>query len=454
MEIKSDITIIGAGLTGLSLAYYLTKAGKTVTVIEKNNHIGGVIQTFEKDGFTYETGPNTGVLSYGETVELFEELKDDCQLEIANPKANKRWILKNNRWNNLPDKPHTFFGSVLFSTKDKFNMCLEPLRKKGSNPDETLANMVRRRIGNSFLDYAIDPFISGIYAGDPEKLVTKYALPKLYNLEQNYGGFILGGIRKSTEKKTVTEKKATRKVFSSEGGLGRLINALSHQIGVNNIITGAETTISKDGHSYISNVTTTSDTFSIQSDYVISTIGGYALPKVFTFLENNSLAPITNVRYAPVTQVIVAYKKWNGIKLDAFGGLIPTKENRNILGILLTGSLFKNRKPEEGALLSVYLGGVKKPDLIHYSDEQISELVLNEIKDLMDSTDKPDFIEIFRHQYAIPQYEADSKQRFEAIEQIQKDNKGLILAGNIRNGIGMSDRIKQAKDIADEILKG
>ncbi len=453
MNIKSDVTIIGAGLTGLSLAYFLKKAGKSVTIIEKNKHIGGVIQTFEKEGFTYETGPNTGVLSHGETVELFEDLKEDCSLEIANPQANNRWIWKKNKWNNLPANPHTFLSSTLFTAKDKWNICLEPFRKKGTNPEETLADMVRRRLGESFLDYAVDPFISGIYAGDPEKLVTKYALPKLYNLEQKYGSFIGGSHKKAKEPKTETEKKATRKVFSVEGGLGQLINALCNKIGEENIFTHSETTIKKENDNYISHVSTDSETVIIESKHVVSTIGGYALPKILPFLNEIQLQDITNVNYAPVTQVIVAYNNWNGKKLDAFGGLIPTKENKNVLGILLTGSLFKNRKPEDGALLSVYLGGIKKPDLIHLSDEEITTLVLNEVKDLLNSSDTPEFVKIFRHEKAIPQYEASSKQRFEAIDKIQKENPGLILAGNIRNGIGMSDRIKQAKDISEKILK-
>ncbi|HKK10907.1 MAG TPA: protoporphyrinogen oxidase, partial [Bacteroidales bacterium] len=223
---KVDVVVIGAGLTGLTAAYYLSKNNKSVKVIEQNKNIGGVIQTHREDEFVYESGPNTGVLSTPEAAELLEDLSDLCKLEIADEAAKNRWVWKGDSWQELPSGLMGGITTPLFALKDKFRILGEPFRKKGTNPNESLDQLVKRRMGKSFLEYAVDPFVLGIYAGDPSYLVPRFALPKLYNLEQNYGSFIGGAMKKKKEPKSEQEKKATREVFSVEGGLSNLTDAL------------------------------------------------------------------------------------------------------------------------------------------------------------------------------------------------------------------------------------
>ncbi|MFA5535385.1 MAG: protoporphyrinogen oxidase, partial [Mariniphaga sp.] len=232
---KAKIAIAGAGLSGLTTAFYLKKAGVDFQVFDKNEKPGGVIQTHNENGFTYESGPNTGVLSRPEAAELFEELTNDCSLEIANEAAKARWIWKKDKWVPLPSGLAGGITTPLFSFADKLRILGEPFRKKGNNPNESLAQLVLRRMGKSFLDYAIDPFILGIYSGDPGKLVTRYAFPKLYRLEQDYGSFIKGSVKKARELKTERDKKATKEIFSAKNGLSNLIHALTKNIGEDRI---------------------------------------------------------------------------------------------------------------------------------------------------------------------------------------------------------------------------
>ena len=199
-----------------------------------------MIQTHREEGFTFESGPNTGVLSNKEIALLFDDLGEHCTLETGQGKSKKRYILKNGRWEPLPSGLISAVSTPLFTLKDKFRILGEPFRKPGNNPDESVADMVIRRMGKSFLDYAVDPFISGIYAGNPSRLVTRYALPKLYALEQNYGSFIRGSIKKSRVPKSDEEKKATREVFSVRGGMGSLIAALEKEIGKDRIRYGVK----------------------------------------------------------------------------------------------------------------------------------------------------------------------------------------------------------------------
>ena len=445
-EIKNiKVAVVGAGLTGLTTAFYLKKAGIDVHIFEKTDRVGGVIKTSHENGFTLESGPNTGVLSHPEAAELIENLSGDCKLEIADEAAKARWVWKAGKWETLPSGLIKGITTPLFTFSDKLRLLGEPFRKKGDNPNETLKELVLRRMGKSFLDYAVDPFILGIYSGDPAKLLPKYALPKLYRLEQDYGSFIGGSIKKARQPKTDWEKKATREIFSVKGGLSNLIDALEKNIGNENISLNCDSlSFEKIGENQFK----TKNQVTIFT-HVISTVGAYELKTLFPFADAKKLKKINQLEYAKVIQVSLGFKDWKGIPLKAFGGLVPFKENRGVLGVLFLSSFLKNRAPEKGALLSVFLGGVRKPEIVELSDEQIVSIVDKEIKQMMGLSEfNPELLKIWRYKHAIPQYGIESEQKMAAISELENENPGLILAGNIRDGIGMADRIKQGKTIA------
>ena len=453
-SLKLDVVIIGAGLTGLTIGLYLKKAGIDFKIIEKSGKTGGVIQTISEKGFAYETGPNTGVVSSPEMAELFEELAGKCTLETADPSAKRRLIWKNNEWHALPSGLWSAISTPLFSWGDKFRILGEPWRAKGNDPNENLADLVKRRMGNSFLDYAIDPFISGIYAGNPNELITRFALPKLYQLEQEYGSFIKGAMKKARLPKTERDKKATKEVFSAKGGLSRMIEAMTEEIGSENIFLSVENTLVKPiQEGFQLQITTPEQLLSIETRQLITTCGGYTLSGLLPFLNEEEIAPFNELKYAAVTQVLLGFNKWKGISLKAFGGLIPGIENKNILGVLFTSSFFEGRAPKGGALLSVFMGGTKRPDIAEMDNYEIESLINKDLPRMMsDRSLSPDMIRILRYPKAIPQYTESSEKRFEMIEKLQQKYPGLILAGNIRDGIGMADRVKQGRSIAEELI--
>lgn len=448
------VTIIGAGITGLATALNLKKKGIDFVILEQADRVGGVINTVSDNGFVYEEGPNSGVIGNVEVVRLFNELHGLCELEEASATNKKRYVLKNGKWHALPGGLFSAIGTPLFKLSDKFRVLGEPFRKPGTNPHETLSDLVKRRLGKSFLDYAVDPFIIGIYAGDPDKLIPKYALPKLYNLEQNYGSFIKGTIKKSREPKTDEEKKVTRGVFSVKGGFSNLLEALKKKIGEENIVLNCKELIvspAENGFHILYN-NKQGERNELNSEYLVSTIGAHSLKDLLGFADAETMNNITSLHYTRVIEAAIGFNQWKGMKLDAFGGLIPYLEQRDLLGVLFMSTLFENRAPAGGALFSVFLGGVRRQDLYEMEDDKIQLVLEREFCSLMNIQEfKPDLLKLIRHKWAIPQYELSSGERFEAIERLEKEYKGLILAGNIRNGIGMADRIQQAKNIADTI---
>ncbi|MEI7422687.1 MAG: protoporphyrinogen oxidase [Prolixibacteraceae bacterium] len=452
-----DAVILGSGITGLATAYHLRKQEKDCVVLDQADQPGGVIRSVYQDGFLYEEGPNSGVIGNIEVLRLFDELKGDCELEVAaDGNVKKRYVLKNGRWEALPGGLKAAVKTPLFSLGDKFRILLEPFRPAGKDPHETLAGLVRRRMGKSFLDYAIDPFIIGVYAGDPGRLVPKYALPKLYTLEQEYGSFVGGSIKKQFKPKTEDEKRVTRKVFSVRGGLSSLITALEKNIGKDRILLNCkELTVKPVGDYFeVSYFDSSSKTTKVlQTKTVVSTVGAHQLSHVMPFISENGLSKITSLHYTKVLEVIVGFKDWKGMELDAFGALIPFVEKRDLLGLLFMSSLFSGRAPKGGALFSIFMGGVRRPDIYQLSDDEILNILKREFCDLMNlSVFQPDLLRIVRHEHAIPQYEADSGERFTTISQIEQEYPGLVIGGNLRDGIGMADRIFQARKLADSIL--
>ena len=449
MKQQHEIVVIGAGLTGLSTAFHLHRQGRDVVILEKADRVGGQIHTYHENGFTFESGPNTGVVSFPEVAELFQMLEGSCQLEIARESSKRRLIWKGDRFHELPSSPVSAITTPLFRLSDKFRILGEPWRKKGTDPDEPVGALAARRLGKSFYEYAVDPFVSGVYAGDPMKLTTRYALPKLYNLEANYGSFIRGAIAKAKEPKTDRDRLATKKVFSAVGGLQRLVEALSKDLRIITSANNLKVMPTADGQWSC----TYNGTEEIVCRKVVTTVGAYALPALLPFIPEAPMQKMSNLFYAPIIQVILGVKNARGLDFPAFGGLVPSKEQKRVLGILFPSSCFEQRCPDGGALYSYFIGGARHTDYLQKSDDEIREITLEAFHSMLKypADMQPDLLRIFRHEHAIPQYWSDSGERFATIEALQQQYPGLILAGNMRDGIGMGNRIHQGATIANSI---
>ena len=203
---KKRVCIIGGGISGLCAAYRLKKQGVEVVLLEKNQAVGGNIRTELADGFLLEYGPNS-TLAGEHLFELADELDLTSEIVYANKSAKKRYILKNGKLQALPMKIVSLIGNRSFSAKAKLRLLKEPFIKSKAADDESISDFFARRLGREIVDYAVDPFIAGIFAGNPDELSIKSAFPKLFELEKNYGSFLKGAIFSPKEKKSGSAEK-------------------------------------------------------------------------------------------------------------------------------------------------------------------------------------------------------------------------------------------------------
>ena len=446
-----NVVVIGAGITGLTCAFQLKRRGANVTVLECQDRIGGQINSQHIGDFIFESGPNTGVVKHPEVAELFEQLNGACELETALESSKRRLIWKGDKFHALPSSLASALKTPLFKWYDKIRILGEPWRKKGNDPYESIGSLAERRLGKSYVEYAVDPFLSGVYAGDPYKLPARLALPKLYNLEQDYGSFIRGAIAKAKLPKTERDRKATKKVFSARGGFSNLVNALVDAIGQEHFITSAlDIKIMPEGDGWQITFNKDGEQRQINASKVVTTCGAYSLPSLLPFIEKETMDDLSNLYYAPVVQVGVGIKDCGDNQWLAFGGLVPSKEKKQVLGILFPSACFEGRCPKPGATMAYFIGGRHHPEMLNKTDEEFVNLVNETLNDMLkyDKNKKADEIRVFRHEHAIPQYEASSDARLAAVEKVQAQYPTLRIAGNLRDGIGIGDRIKQGFDEA------
>lgn len=452
---KTDVVILGAGISGLATAYYLKKKGFNIHVLEKDSRTGGAIETKEADGFLVEHGPNSTLDTSPLFHELFKELGIEKDLIYGTDSAKNRYIVRNSKLCALPTNPVAFLKTELFSAQAKLRLLKEPFIAP-SKKEETLAEFVRRRLGDEFLTYAIDPFVAGVYAGLPEQLSVQSAFPKLYNLEQRYGSLIKGAILGYRERKKSKEtSKQSAKLFSFKEGMETLTKALTDSLN-EHISTGADIKAisrNEDGSFQLKwqqdekvDETTCRD--------LVFTIPSYAYDTLPLELPSSFRNTLVNIPYPYVTMVFFGYRSSPAsIDLDGFGFLVPRVENRRILGTIWSSTLFPGRAAQGEAALTTFAGGSRQPEIAGLDDEELVEIVRKDLEDLMGIIQEPDVTVIRRWPRAIPQYTLEHKKVIQAVEDFEKNEPGIYISGNFRGGISVGDCIKQAHTVSEKVAE-
>ncbi len=451
-EQSLPIAILGAGLTGLAAARELTRRGRRVVVFEGTPEVGGVIRSERSpDGWLIESGPNS-LQETPPVAALIRELGLADRRLVAAPEAKNRYILRDGRLRPLPLSPPGFLRSDLFSLRTKVRLLRELFHPKLPRlEDLPLANFFREHFGQELLDYALDPFVSGIFAGDPSRLSARHAFPGLWKAEHEHGSLIRAQIASAKAKKARGEPPGAPPIISFAEGLHTLPAALAAALPAGAVrLSSPVTQLSRGPDGWILDASR-EERFA----RVIVTLPAPALARLRVGAPGaqSSLASLDLLEHPPVASLFLGYRRADvAHPLDGFGLLFPSREKRAPLGVLFNSTLFPGRAPEGHVALTVMLGGARRPALAALPIEEQLPLVQRELRELLGVRAEPVFVRRTHWPRAIPQYQLDHDAHLEVLRAAEQRHPGLHIGGGVRDGIGLPACLKAGQRLAEAAL--
>jgi protoporphyrinogen/coproporphyrinogen III oxidase len=433
------IAIIGAGISGLTLAWHLQQAGKPYVLLESSEVAGGYIKTALQGPYQLELGPNS-LLADTETQAILEKMGLASHLVPSNPVSNSRFIYRYGAYQQLPAGPGALLTSNFFSLKARIKIIAEFFNKSRGPENESLTAFFTRRFGPEVVQYALDPFVTGIYAGDTDSLLVKETFPQLVAMEQQYGSVLKGFVK--------TAGNARRKSVNFIKGMQTLTNTLAGSL---HNLKAAHTVqdISKTASGFTISGMGNNLPFAFEAQKVVISVPAYVARNLLGPWPALALAA-RNIVYPPMIAVHTAFKK-KDVKhpLNGFGGLNPSVEKKFCAGSIWTSSVFNHCCPDDEVLLTSFVGGIKNASHTLLPDDAVLKNVLAEVVRNYGITGPAVFTKLTRWPMAIPQYDQNLSQAKLAADKVQPE--GLYICANWLGGISLSDCIKKAGKLAEQL---
>jgi oxygen-dependent protoporphyrinogen oxidase len=433
------IAIIGAGINGLAIAYDLQSQGYECTLLEKSNRIGGAIcSTEHSSGFRTEDGPHSLLLNSNKLeafIHSFEVLKQS--LISTNPQAQNRFILKNNQLHPIQPKPFSLLTSNLLPFKSRIKLLSELLQPpKERLEDISIREFFIQHFDHEFVDYLLDPFIAGTYAGDPSRLSAQSTFPKLFEYEVTYGSILKGLL--------VNKSPYKNRIVSFKDGLSSLPKAIAQKLKNKPIHECKILLIKYENNQWtIRFQSGSTDTRCMSFDAIYFTIPAFAISKLpFDESVKNHLPKFDSVDHPPVSVLSLGFHK-SEIQhpMNGLGYLTPKIEKTNHLGALFVSKMFPNRAPEDHELISFFIGGSRNPDYASPDTEKLISMLTPTLENLLGITARPTFAYQRFWEQSIPQYSIGHQKLIQSIENFEKQFPGLKFEGNYRKGIALNQAI-------------
>ncbi len=447
------IAILGGGITALSAAVELKSKGKEFILLEASAHCGGKIQSKIEGDFVLEKGPNTVLINNPETEDFLKKLELWDQLIYAHPEViKKRAVLKNGRIEEIPSSIGSAFRSNLFGFNTLLSILSEPFKKsKTDGQEESLADFSRRRFNNQIYEDLITPFVSGIYAGDPERMSVDHSLAILKEAELK-GGSVLRGMPKILKERKISRKgwqPPKQKIFSFKKGLSQMITTAENYLEGHIQYSSKIERIEKGQSAFHIHYRQGEKSKELRAEKVISTLPSIELAKTSFAQELNTA--LNKINYVPAIVTHLSYSKENFLQGPRFGILSRSSENVPFLGVLFNSHFFPHQSPEGSILLTVISGGYRNPEMMSQTKEEIVESICGSLKELGIVKGEPELRNVLKWEKAIPQYELGYGEILNSIDHFQKENPDFLLGGNYLKGISVSDCIAKGANLAAEI---
>jgi oxygen-dependent protoporphyrinogen oxidase len=448
----ASVAVIGGGITGLTAAFALKQRGLRVVLYESGRRVGGTIVSERRDGYLAELGPTSMTPPESTVAQLLTDLGLEQSRITASPAALHRYIIRRGKPVRLPSTPAELLTSRLLSNIAKLAIFGEPLIEAPDTPmDESVAAFVRRRFNQEIVDYLANPFIAGTFAGDPEQLSLRHALPHLQALERTHGSVVKAYVKGMKGRRAIGEmSSAAPKLLSFRNGLAEIPEALERELkGV--VRFGSPVTQIRTG----TRGWTVGAAFQAAEVYeaVIYAAPAYALDEIdLDFPGSERLSTLSSIVYPPVAVLALGFRREQvAHPLDGLGFLVPEVERRRILGVIFSSSLFPGRAPEGHVLLTVFLGGTRDPDFVNTDPQTLTARVLDELRILLGVQGDPTFRAHQVWPKAIPQYALGYGRFKDIMDHTEQANPGLVLAGTYRDGISLGEAMASGERAASRV---
>jgi oxygen-dependent protoporphyrinogen oxidase len=446
----NPVVVIGGGISGLACAYYLQRAGIPVLLLEAGNRPGGMIATRENDGFRFDLGPQS-FLSTEPLLALIDALGLKGQLLYANPRA-PRYILVDGKLVPAPLAPPSLLTTPLFSAGTKWRLLTEMLRHtRPPEGDESIGAFVRRKFGDELLGRLVAPFVSGIYAGDPERLSLRASFPKIHEFEEEYGSVLRGAMKSRPAKGTPRAG-----LCSFRDGMETLPRALAVRLGdsllLETRVTGLRRAANKGKPGFEVSIVRNKEHEVLAANAVVIATPANIASLLVLGLSDEWSPLFARIEYAPVAVVSAGYRVEQIARpADGFGFLVPRTEGLHVLGTVFNSSLFPGRAPQGMVSVTSFTGGATDPKFTDLGDEEITDTVCGEVGRVLGITGKPVAANVQRYARAIPQYNLGHIQVVESLEKLANTMPELFLAGNYLSGPSIGSCVEQANRTVDAV---
>jgi len=430
--------ILGAGLSGLATAFYLKKKGEDFLILEKSNRAGGVIESFKKGNSLFDKAAISFSLT-PEIQEIVEALGLKDQMLFPKEESKMRFIYSKGRLKGLKQSPFSIFTSSILSWKGKMRLLREQKISSKSSKDESVANFIRRRFGSEVYDKIGNAVLSGIYAGDPEKMEAAFVIKRFVEMEKKYGSLISGMRASSAADRKANNGKNKRISVSFANGTADLTNALARHIKEEIVFNQDIRSIEKKEGLW--HIQTTEDSF--KTERVISCLPSYVLTQLLT-MHNELKDELNKIPYSKVSLLHLSYNNHNiGEMPRGFGFLIPKIEGKAILGAVINSNVFEGRTAKGNTSLTVFIG---EQNAENHDSKQI-ENAQKFLEETLKINGAPLDREITYWEKAIPQFHIGHTELLSKIEGLTK-NENLVVSGNFVSGVSVGDVVKHAKHLA------
>lgn len=460
-----DSLIVGAGISGLSLARALDSSPGKILVAESKSGVGGRIVTASEGGFLWEEGPNS-FLPTPALMKLVVDVGLKDELVLADRRL-PRYVYWNGQLMPVPMSPPAMVTSKLLSFKGKLRALFGALGfvppamafdLNGSSGEETVAQFFGRHLGSEVVERLVAPFVSGTFAGDPDKLSAAGAFGRVVRMAEIGGGLLAGAILSRKQNQKPQEPLDPRIPKTQRGELGSfreglevLPKAIAAELGDALKLEWHLISLrSTERQTYLAEFSTPSGPTRIESRTVVMATPSYVSADLLKPLNSELSEELRGFPYPSVACVVLAYptEAFSG-DLNGFGNLIPRGQGIRTLGTIWSSSLFPGRTPKGWHLLINFIGGATDPEIANLNSEQIVDIVHGDILTTLLRQDvKPKVLAVHLWKRAIPQYNLGHLQRLENIERALVNSPGLYLCSNFSDSVALGECVRRAGEVA------